>query len=124
MKKIFSALYKDLHSTAYINSEPLKNFLFNTKQNVLILFYIASQLEQKSTLEDVCYNISSKLISRSTVQNILKEGVQIGFLTKEINPKDKREKYYKVTISAKKILQEWAIAQKKVFSSLNDLNLK
>tara|TARA_B100001057_G_C22204929_1_gene702289 strand:- start:97 stop:471 length:375 start_codon:yes stop_codon:yes gene_type:complete len=124
MEKIFSELYKDLHSTAYVNAEPLKNFLFNTKQNVLILFYIASQVEQKSTLEDVCYNISSKIISRSTVQSILKEGVQIGFLTKEINQKDKREKYYKVTVSAKKILQDWAISQKKVFSSLNDLNLK
>ena len=98
--------------------------MFNTKQHVLILFYIASQPEKKSTLEEICYNISSKIISRSTVQNILKEGVQIKCLEKETNINDKREKYYKLTSSAKNVLEEWAQGQKKVFSNLNDIVIK
>ena len=124
MEKIFSELYKDLHGTALIKTDPLKNFLFNSKAHLLISFYIASQIDQKSTLEDICYNISSKIISRSTIQNILKIGVAIGFLEKQLNEKDKREKYYKVTLDAKKVLENWAKNQHKVFSDINHLNLK
>ena len=124
MNKIFSELYKDLQSATYVNSDPLKNFLFQSKQSVLILFYIASQKNQKSTLEEICYNISNKIISRSTIQNILKEGVKVNFLEKEINDKDKREKYYKFTKEGKKTLEEWVRGQKKVFSNLNELNFE
>ena len=124
MDKIFFNLYKDLHSSSFINTNPLKTFLFNTKQHVLILFYIASQPEKKSTLEEICYNISGKIISRSTIQNILKEGVLINFLKKEINEKDKREKYYKITEPATKVLENWAIEQNNVFSAVNNLKLK
>ena len=124
MEKIFSELYKDLHGTALIKTDPLKNFLFNSKAHLLISFYIASQIDQKSTLEDVCYNISSKIISRSTVQSILKIGVAIGFFEKQLNEKDKREKYYKVTVDAKKVLENWAKNQHKVFSDINHLNFK
>ena len=119
MEKIFSELYKDLHGTALIKTDPLKNFLFNSKAHLLISFYISSQTDQKSTIEDICYNISSKIISRSTVQNILKTGVAIGFLEKQLNEKDKREKYYKVTLDAKKVLENWAKNQHKVFSDIN-----
>ena len=124
MEKIFSELYRGLHSATFVSSDPIKNFLFNTKHNLLLLFFIASQPDQKSTLEDVCYNISSKIISRSTIQYILKEGVEIGFFEKITNEKDKREKYYKVTVDAKKVLENWAKNQHKVFSDINRLNLK
>ena len=124
MYKIFFNLYKDLHSSSFINTNPLKSFLFNTKQHVLILFYIASQPEKKSTLEEICYNISGKIISRSTIQNILKEGVLINFLKKEINEKDKREKYYKITEPATKVLENWAIEQNIVFSAVNNIKIK
>ena len=124
MEKIFSELYKDLHGTALIKTDPLKNFLFNSKAHLLISFYIASQIDQKSTLEDICYNISSKIISRSTVQSILKIGVAIGFFEKQLNEKDKREKYYKVTVDAKRVLENWAKNQNKVFPNIKQLNLK
>ena len=56
MEKIFSELYQDLHHSFQRNENPLKNFLFATKQHVLIIFYISSQSNQKTTLEDICYN--------------------------------------------------------------------
>ena len=121
MEKIFNELYKNLHNTGYREKNPLKSFLFNTKQHSLLIFYIASQKNKKSTLEEICYNISPKMISRSTIQNILKEGVKINFFEKEINEKDKRAKYFKVTNSAITLLEEWAYDQKEVFSSLKNL---
>tara|TARA_Y200000002_G_C22112688_1_gene427426 strand:+ start:133 stop:507 length:375 start_codon:yes stop_codon:yes gene_type:complete len=121
MEKIFSELYKDIHNSAQAQQNPIKKFLFLTRQHVLLIFYIASQKDQKTTLEDICYNISPKVVSRSTIQSILKEGISINFFEKEVNEKDKREKFYKLTVEANKLIQEWAYNQNTIFSSLNDL---
>ena len=121
MEKIFTELYKDIHGSIQSNQSPLKKFLFATRQHVLIIFYIASQIEQKTTLEEICYNVSPKVVSRSTIQNILKEGLKINFFEKQINDKDKREKFYKLTSEASNLMQDWAQNQKNIFSSLNDL---
>ena len=121
MEKIFTELYKDIHNSVQAQQDPFKKFLFSTRQHVLIIFYIASQKDQKTTLEDICYNVSPKVVSRSTIQNILKEGYRIGFFDKEVNENDKREKFYKLTNNANKLMQDWAHNQNTIFSSLNDL---
>ena len=121
MEKIFSELYQDIHNSVQRSENPLKNFLFATRQHVLIIFYISSQTNQKTTLEDICYNISPKVVSRSTIQNILKEGCKISFFEKEINEKDKREKFYKLTNEANKLMQEWALNQNTIFSKVNEV---
>tara|TARA_X000000368_G_scaffold283764_1_gene225319 strand:+ start:132 stop:491 length:360 start_codon:yes stop_codon:yes gene_type:complete len=118
MEKIFLEVYKDLHNSGYKEENPLKRFLFSTKQHAILIFYISSLNDKKSTLEDICYNISPKVISRSTVQNILKEGVKINFLIKEINKKDKRAKYFKLTESAEKLMLNWINNRKELFSNL------
>ena len=121
MEKIFTQLYNYLHSASYKNNEPLKNFLFSTKQNVILVFYVTSQKNKQATLEEICYNISPKVISRSTIQNILKEGCKINFFEKQINENDKREKFYKLTNASNKLMQEWAFNQRTIFSNINDL---
>ena len=121
MEKIFLELYKDIHNSVQTQQNPFKKFLFLTRQHVLVIFYIASQKDQKTNLEDICYNISPKVVSRSTIQSILKEGSSINFFEKEVNEKDKREKFYKLTVEANKLIQEWAYNQNTIFSSLNDL---
>ena len=121
MEKIFLELYKDMHNSVQTQQNPFKKFLFSTRQHVLIIFYIASQLDQKTTLEDICYNVSPKVVSRSTIQNILKEGIKVNFFKKKINEKDKREKFYKLTSDSSKVMQDWAYNQNTIFSSLNDL---
>ena len=121
MERIFTELYKDIHESAQAGQDPFKRFLFGTRQNTLIIFYVASQVGQKTTLEDICYNVSPKVVSRSTIQNILKEGIRINFFTKEINKNDKREKFYKLTNEASKIMQDWAHNQNTIFSNVNDL---
>ena len=122
MEKIFLQLYNFLHSASYKNDEPLKNFLFSTKQNVILVFYVTSQKNKQATLEEICYNISPKVISRSTIQNILKEGVRVNFFKKEINKKDKRSKNYTLSSEAVKLMEEWAHRQNEVFSKLNEID--
>ncbi|MDB9923289.1 MarR family winged helix-turn-helix transcriptional regulator [Candidatus Pelagibacter sp.] len=118
MEHIFTKIYTDLHNSGYKEKNPLKSFLFNTKQHSILIFYISSQIEKKSTLEEICYNVSPKVISRSTIQNILKEGVKVGFFTKEISQKDKRAKHFKLTDHAINLIEDWAYEQKKVFSKI------
>jgi len=121
MEKIFFELYNDIHSSVQPNEDPLKKFLFATRQHILIIFYISSQNMQKTTLENICYNISPKIVSRSTVQNILKEGCNIKFFEKEVNLKDKREKFYKLSKQSIELMQEWAINQNSIFSKTKEI---
>ena len=122
MEKIFNLLYSNLHNAGYKDKNIFKKFLFSTKQHSILIFFISSQKKRQSTLEEICYNVSAKVISRSTIQNILKEGVSVKFLKKEINSEDKRSKYYTLTDEAKKYMLDWLYEQKKVFSNLNELN--
>ena len=110
-----------MHYASTTQEDPLKKFLFSTRQHILIIFYITSHPEQKTTLEDICFNISPKIVSRSTIQNILKEGCKIKFFEKQINEKDKREKLYKLSSASRKLMQEWAFNQKTIFSNISDL---
>jgi len=117
MEETFLKLYSDLHNAAYKNEDPLKRFLFTTKQHAILIFLIASQKSMQCTLEEICYNVSPKVISRSTIQNILKEGVNVGFFKKELNKTDKRSKFFKLTQDAKNLLERWAIAQSETFKN-------
>ena len=84
--------------------------------------YIISKKNQKTTLEEISYDMSPKVISRSTIQNILKDGVNTGFLKKMINKKDKRSKFYLITDEGKKIIKDWAVKKKQFFENLDTLN--
>ena len=117
MEEIFFKLYSDLHNAAYKNEDPLKRFLFTTKQHAILIFFITSQQGMQCTLEEICYNVSPKVISRSTIQNILKEGVSVGFFKKELNETDKRSKFFKLTQNSKSLLERWAIEKSETFKN-------
>ena len=121
MEKIFSQLYKEIHNSVQTREDPLKEFLFKTRQHILLIFYMSSQPGGKTTLEDICYNVSPKVVSRSTIQNILKEGCKINFLEKDVNEKDKREKFYKLTKEASALMENWEHNQNSIFSRVNYL---
>ena len=118
MEQIFKNIYTDLVNSKNKSDNPLKNFLFSSMTNTILTFYLASK--KKATLEEICYNIPPKIISRSTIQNILKEGTKILFFEKELNPNDKRAKYYKLSNQGNKILEDWALSQKNNFSELKN----
>ena len=122
MEKLYYNLYKDIVVAKSIQEDTFKRFLFSTISNTILVFYLASK--QKATLEELCYNIPPKVISRSTIQNILKEGTKMLFFEKEINPDDKRAKYYKLSQRGNDILNEWALNQKNNFDeTLNKLKV-
>jgi DNA-binding MarR family transcriptional regulator len=121
MKNLANKIFLDYYNTEYTNVNKLKKYMFYSKKNLILILYIASK--SKITMEDACYNISPKVISRSTIQNILKEGLANGFLEKKINPKDKRGKYYNLNENGKKILEEWINDQKAIFGNIDNIKL-
>ena len=116
MEKLYYNLYKDIVVAKSIQEDTFKRFLFSTISNTILVFYLASK--QKATLEELCYNIPPKVISRSTIQNILKEGTKILFFKKEINLNDKRAKYYKLSEQGKDILNGWALNLRNNFNEV------
>ena len=116
MQKIFSYLYKDLIKNISKNGHPHEKFLFKSRSHSIVVFCIASN--QSTTLELLCENIPYKVVSRSTIQSILKEGVANNFFSKEIDSKDKRQKNYRLSIESKGILENWLKNQKKFLSIL------
>ena len=116
MEKLYYNLYKDIVVAKSIQDDTFKRFLFSTISNTILVFYLASK--QKATLEELCYNIPPKVISRSTIQNILKEGTKMLFFEKEINPDDKRAKYYKLSEQGKDILNGWALNLRNNFNEV------
>ena len=115
---IYKKLFHELHNSNYKETSSFKRFFLRSKKNIIIIFFIQSS--KNTTLEDICLNIYPKVISRSTIQNILNEGVSIGFFEKKINIKDKRGKIYTLSSNAKDILDEWINNQKKIYSNVGD----
>ena len=67
------------------------SYIFKTKIHAILVFTIFGSGE--ITFEDLCNKLSS-VASRTTIQSILNDGVNRDYLTKSIDQKDKRKKYF------------------------------
>tara|TARA_A100001011_G_C14283521_1_gene832586 strand:- start:19 stop:378 length:360 start_codon:yes stop_codon:yes gene_type:complete len=111
MEKTFKLLYQDLIKNISISGNPHEKFLFKSRSHTIIAFCTAS--EENMTLEKVCEKLPHKIVSRSTIQSILKEGVANNFFIKEVDQKDKRQKVYNLTDMSRRLLENWLVKQKK-----------
>ena len=114
MERIFGNLYRDLIKNMSLSGNPHEKFLFKSRSHIIVIFCLASG--ENTTLETLCEKIPYKIVSRSTIQNILKEGVSNNFFKKEVDINDRRQKIYKISDTAKGILKNWLENQKKNFS--------
>ena len=111
MKKKFLQISNDLIKNS-TNQGPL-TFIFKTKVHAIIVFQIFGN--KKITFEDLCKNLDS-VSSRTTIQTILNEGVKNNYLSKEVDKKDKRKKYYNCN-NLKSVINEWFQRNKLIFTS-------
>ena len=88
------------------------SFIFKTKIHAILVFTIFGS--GKVTFEDLCNKLSS-VASRTTIQSILNDGVNRDYLTKSIDQKDKRKKYFSCE-SLSPVLEKWHTRQQKIFS--------
>ena len=110
MKKKFLRISNDLIRNSLNKSE--LSFIFRTKNHTIIVFNIFGS--EKITFEDLCKNLNS-VASRTTIQSILIDGVNKDYLSKEVDKKDKRKKYYNCN-NLKDTLDKWYKNNKSIFN--------
>ena len=67
--------------------------------------------------EKLCYNIPKSLGSRSSIQNLLNEGLDKNLLIKIESEKDKRIKNYFLSDDFYHMVLDWIKAQKRIYNS-------
>ena len=110
MNSKFLQISKDLINNSRDKGEI--SYIFKTKVHAIIVFQIFGN--KKITFEDLCKNLDS-VASRTTIQSILIDGVDKDYLSKEVDKKDKRKKYYNCN-NLKDTLQRWYMNNKSIFN--------
>ena len=67
--------------------------------------------------EKLCHSIPKSLGSRSSIQNLLNEGLDKNLLVKVENEKDKRIKNYFLSDDFYHMVLDWIKAQKRIYNS-------
>ena len=67
--------------------------------------------------EKLCSNTPKLLGSRSSIQNLLNEGLDLKILKKIDNKEDKRIKNYYLSDDFSEMMLEWVKSQKQIFNS-------
>ena len=110
MKKNFTKIATDLVS--HVHDTGVLSFIFKTKIHFIIICYIYGH--DKITFENLC-KVTQSTVSRTTIQNILSEGVKLGHLKKFVDKEDRRKKYFSCE-QLKPILEKWHNQQQKIFN--------
>ena len=111
MNSKFLQISEDLIKNSQDNGE--MSFIFKTKIHAILVFNIFGN--KKITFEDLCKNLDS-VASRTTIQSILIDGVDKDYLSKEVDQKDKRKKYYNCN-NLKEVITKWFQRNKLIFTS-------
>ncbi|MBD1137002.1 hypothetical protein IDH35_05315 [Pelagibacterales bacterium SAG-MED49] len=111
MNSKFLQISEDLIKNSQDNGE--MSFIFKTKIHAILVFNIFGN--KKITFEDLCKNLDS-VASRTTIQSILIDGVDKDYLSKEVDQKDKRKKYYNCN-NLREVITKWFQRNKLIFTS-------
>ena len=105
-------LYKDKKENSYYN------FFYSSMLNYAIALEIASTINLSNllTFEKICKKIPKKFGCRSSIKNILDQGVCEGYFIKAVNTQDKRIKFYKLSEEYSLMITEWYLSQKERFT--------
>ena len=89
--RLFEALIQNSTSSAF------KQFFYRSRSTVLVTLLIASAKDgEQYSLENILERIPRKLVSRTSVKNILDEAVTQEFYFKALDHKDNRRRVYSI----------------------------
>ncbi len=111
MNSKFLQISEDLINNS--NTKGEMSYIFKTKIHSIIVFNIFGN--RKITFEDLCKNLTN-VASRTTIQSILIDGVNKDYLSKEVDKKDKRKKYYNCN-NLREVITKWFHRNRVIFSS-------
>ena len=89
--RLFEALIQNSTSSKF------KQFFYRSRSTVLVTLLIASAKDgEQYSLENILERIPRKLVSRTSVKNILDEAVTQEFYLKAMDDKDNRRRVYSI----------------------------
>ena len=97
------------------NTTDIKGFYYETRLHSVIVLEISLASFNKNhsvSFEYLCETIPKKLGKRTTIQNILNEGIRKGYFLKTLNEKDKRIKLYTLERHSLEIIEKWWVDRK------------
>ena len=107
------ALYSSLESKNFFGKFFNKSIL----HNAVVMEIFSNNITNGISYEKLCLNIPKILGSRSSIQNLLNEGLDKKILVKVENKKDKRIKNYYLSDQSSKLVIDWIKKQKLIFNS-------
>ena len=120
-EKIIASIENSLKFYEYELTVPLTNFIFRTPLhwNVMLIIALATfKDEYVTSFQEICKSIPSKVGSKSSIQSIIENGIQEGFIYKAPLVKDMRVKSLTLTDKAKKDFEAWLKADAETYSPL------
>ena len=120
-EKIIASIENSLKFYEYELTVPLTNFIFRTPLhwNVMLIIALATfKDEYVTSFQEICKSIPSKVGSKSSIQSIIENGIQEGFIFKAPLVKDMRVKSLILTDKAKKDFEAWLKADAETYSPL------
>ena len=107
------SLYLSLSNSDIFGKFFYKSFLHST----IIMEIFSANKKNGISYEKLCSNIPKLLGSRSSIQNMLNEGLDLKILKKIDNKEDKRIKNYYLSDDFLEMMLEWVKGQKQIFNS-------
>ena len=107
------ALYSSLTSTDIFGKFFNKSIL----HYAAIMEIFSFNKQEGISYEKLCFSIPKSLGSRSSIQNLLNEGLDKKLLVKVENRKDKRIKNYFLSDDFYHMVLEWIKKQKRIYNS-------
>ena len=120
-EKIIASIENSLKFYEYELTVPLTNFIFRTPLhwNVMLIIALATfKDEYVTSFQEICKSVPSKVGSKSSIQSIIENGIQEGFIFKAPLVKDMRVKSLTLTDKAKKDFESWLKADAETYSPL------
>ena len=102
------------------NSSGFTQFFYRSRSTVLITLFVASGKQGHfHSLETILQTIPNRIVSRTTIKNILDEGVEQKFFLKTIDETDNRRRVYQLNTNLEPEIINWVKRQQRIF----DLNI-
>ena len=112
--RLFEALIQNSTSSAF------KQFFYRSRSTVLVTLLIASANDgEQYSLENILERIPRKLVSRTSVKNILDEAVTQEFYLKAMDDKDNRRRVYSINAKYEEEIIELMARYQDIFGVSN-----
>ena len=112
--RLFEALIQNSTSSAF------KQFFYRSRSTVFVTLLIASAKDgEQYSLENILERIPRKLVSRTSVKNILDEAVTQEFYLKAMDDKDNRRRVYSINSKYEEEILELMARYQDIFGGSN-----